>query len=258
MPDAVELSIVIPAYQEAATLALNLQRLAQWLRTHAYGQVEVIVVAADSPDGTVALAASCAPLFSNFRVIRAGRRVGKGRDVRLGMLEARGRYRLFMDADLATPLRHLDDVASLMQRGGQVGIAVRDLFGIHKDLTRKLISKFSNLIIQLVVLPGIKDTQCGFKVFEATAAEEIFSRQTIMTWSFDVEILAIARHLGYKIETFETPDWHDPKAETAGLVGDSPFKVALTEALDPLKVRWGLISGRYNRKPLAGNRADQT
>jgi dolichyl-phosphate beta-glucosyltransferase len=249
MPETdVDLSIIIPAFMEAANIAGSLQKLAAWLKDHDYGEVEVMVVTADSPDGTARIAESQSKLFKRFRVVHAGPRVGKGRDVRLGMFEARGRYRLFMDADLATPLRHLDDVKAFMDRDGQVAIAVRDLFRIHKGLMRKLMSKTVNLAAQVVVVPGIKDTQCGFKVFRADTAEAVFSRMTLLKWSFDLEILAIARQLHYKIEYIQAPDWKDPKAEGQGLVGDSQIKLILDEMADPFKIKFGIWSGRY-RKP---------
>jgi dolichyl-phosphate beta-glucosyltransferase len=244
----IDLTIIIPAFMEASVIADSLQQLAAWLGTHDYGEVEVIVVTADSPDGTAKIAQSQSKLFKHFRTINAGPRVGKGRDTRIGMFEARGRYRLFMDADLATPLRHLDDVKAFMNRGGQVGIAVRNLFTIHKGLARKVISKSVNIASQILVVPGIKDTQCGFKVFEASAAEAIFSRMTLLSWSFDLEVLAIARQLHYHIDFFEAPDWKDPKAAGQGLVGDSQIKIVLKGLLDPFKIRLNMWSGHY-RKP---------
>jgi dolichyl-phosphate beta-glucosyltransferase len=245
---AIDLSIILPAYMEAAGIAQTLERLAQFLATRDYGTVEVLVVVADSPDGTATIAQSRAKLFEYFRIIHAGPRAGKGRDVRLGIFEAQGRYRVFMDADLATPLVHLDDVKRLMDSGGSVGIAVRDLLKIHKGFLRKFMSGFGNIVAQVVLLPGIKDTQCGFKAFESTAAEAIFSRQTMLGWSFDAEVLKIARTLGYTIETFEAPDWRDPKAEGMGLVGDSPLGAAVRTFRDLFIVRWNVTAGRY-RKP---------
>ncbi|HVQ44803.1 MAG TPA: glycosyltransferase [Candidatus Saccharimonadia bacterium] len=243
----IDLSIIIPAYMEAARIADALVDLATFLKSRDYGKVEVIVVTADSPDGTAKIAAAQARLFKHFRLVQAGPRVGKGRDVRLGIFEARGRYRLFMDADLATPLHHLDDVKAFMDRGGVVGIAVRNLLVIHKQFTRKFVSKAANIAAQVLVVPGIKDTQCGFKVFEAEAAEKIFSRMTMLQWSFDMEILAIARQLHYPIEYFDTPDWKDPKTAGTSLVGDSIIKVALSGFLDPFKIRAGIWAGRYRQ-----------
>lgn len=248
MTAAIDLSIIIPAYMEADRIADTLSELAKFLKTRDYGVVEVVVVTADSPDGTAGIAAAQAKKFEHFHLVNAGPRVGKGRDVRLGIFEARGRYRVFMDADLATPLVHLDQVKEFMDRGGSVAIAVRDLFTIHDGLLRKTMSKAANIAAQLLVVPGIKDTQCGFKAFEASAAEAIFERMTMLHWSFDMEVLAIARQLHYPIEFIQTPDWHDPKAAEAGLVGDSILKVALGAFMDPFKIRLGIWTGRY-RKP---------
>jgi dolichyl-phosphate beta-glucosyltransferase len=247
MSDQIDLSIIIPAYMEARVIVDTLQKLAEALEKRDLGTVEVIVVTANSPDGTARLATSQGHLFRHFRLVNAGPRVGKGRDVRLGIFESKGRYRLFMDADLATPLHHLDDVQKFIQSDGQVGIAVRNLFQIHNGIVRKLMSKSVNIAAQILVVPGIKDTQCGFKVFEATVAEEIFSRITFLKWSFDLEVLAIARQLHYKIDFFETDDWADPKEAGLGLVGDSQLRIVLGGFLDPFRMRLNIWSGKYKK-----------
>lgn len=241
----IDLSIVIPAYKEAETVGHTLERLAAYLAERPnYGEVEVIIVS-DGDHTSGEAAEKHKHLFKHMKVIYPGRRLGKGGGVRRGMLTATGRYRLFMDADLATPLRHLDDVQREIERGAKVIIAVRNLWRIHKTISRKLVSKVANLVVQIIVLPGIRDSQCGFKAFEAEAAEAIFRRQRMTSWSFDVEILAIAKSLGYKISYFMAPDWKDPKADTGGLSGESAIKIAIKQAIDPLKVRWNLIRGRY-------------
>jgi dolichyl-phosphate beta-glucosyltransferase len=245
--ESIDLSIIIPAYMEAERIVDVLAELAAFLDSRNYGAVEVIVVCADSPDGTANLAASQAHLFKWFRVVRTGPKVGKGRDVRVGIFEARGRYRVFMDADLATPLEHLDEVKAFMDRGGKITIAVRDLFAIHKGIMRKVMSKSANIAAQLLVIPGIKDTQCGFKAFEAEVAEDIFGRMTMLQWSFDMEILAIARLRGHMIEVIQIPDWKDPKSSGAGLVGESMIGVVLSGFLDPFAIRFGIWTGRYKR-----------
>jgi len=244
-PEPVDLSIIIPAYMEALHIAGALAELAAFLDSRDYGTVEVLVVVADSPDGTANIAAIGARLFKHFRVIQAGPRVGKGRDVRLGIFEARGRYRLFMDADLATPLTHLDDIKAFMDRGGDIAIAVRDLFVVHAGFMRKVMSKSANIAAQLLVVRGIKDTQCGFKAFKAGVAEDVFGRMTMLQWSFDMEVLAIARLRGYGIEFIQAPDWKDPKAAGTGLVGDSMIKIVLNGLLDPFKMRRNIWTGRY-------------
>ncbi len=241
----IDLSIIIPAYKEAETVGHTLERLAAFLAERPnYGQVEVIVVS-DGDRTSGEAAEKQKHLFKNLQIIYPGRRLGKGGGVRRGMLVAKGKYRLFMDADLATPLRHLDDVQRLIDQNAPVIIAVRNLWRIHKTLSRKLVSKVANLVVQIVVLPGIRDSQCGFKAFSADATEAIFRRQYMTSWSFDVEILAIAKSLGYKIYYFNAPDWHDPKADTGGLSGESALKIAAKQAIDPLKVRWNLLRGTY-------------
>lgn len=242
---AIDLSIIIPAYQEGSRIGQSLTELAEYLDSHDYGTVEVVVVVAESKDDTVDQAMKKKALFKHFRVVNAGPRVGKGRDVRLGIFEAKGRYKLFMDADLATPLHHLDDVAAIMGHDGKVGIAVRSIVSTHKGL-RKYLSEFGNILTQVLIVPGIKDTQCGFKVFEAEAADEIFSRQTILGWAFDMELLLIAKKLGYSIETFPANDWNDPKIN--GLVGESAMSAAVGMFGDMLKIRKNALLGRYRKK----------
>ncbi len=240
----IDLSIIIPAYHEAQRIEQTLQTLAEYLKDHDYGRVEVLVIA-QSDDDTGAAAKHEAKYFHSFRVVNLGKRAGKGGAVRAGMFEAVGRYKLFMDADLATPLNHLDDVARLMAKQAKVGIAIRSINSTHHGL-RKLLSEIGNLLTQILIVPGIKDTQCGFKVFQDEAANEIFSRQQILGWAFDMELLLIAKRLGYKIETFPANDWKDPKAN--GLVGESALKTSIAMFKDMVKIRLNALTGKYRDK----------
>ncbi|WP_346924909.1 glycosyltransferase [uncultured Arthrobacter sp.] len=243
----IDLSIIIPAYKEGPEFSHHLDVLAAWLKKHDYGHVEVLVFS-DGDHSSGELAQSKAKQFENLRAIFPGQRMGKGGAVQQAMFEAKGRYRLFMDADLATPLHHLDTAYAALRSGNEVVIAVRDLLIIHKGLKRKFMSKFGNIVAQIVLLPGIKDTQCGFKGFEATAAEDIFSRQTMKSWSFDMEILKIARLRGYKIYQIPALDWKDPKAEGMGLVGDNPLKAAIQTFIDIFVIRLNVWLGKYRRQ----------
>jgi dolichyl-phosphate beta-glucosyltransferase len=245
IPPVPDLSIIIPAYQEAALIQSSLGSLAKWLETHDYGTVEVIVPVAESPDGTLALAGECAGLFTTLKVLDIGPRVGKGHNVRNGMLAATGRYRLFMDADLATPLKHLDDVQRLIKQDAAIIMAVRPLSTIHKGRLRSTVTRAGNVLSRIVLLPGISDTQCGFKAFRADAADEIFSRLTIGGWGFDLEALALARKLGYRIRSFQAPDWHDPKPPHHGLTGNSVVGVSLQVLVNLFSIRWRLLRGEY-------------
>lgn len=241
MTESIDLSIIIPAYREGDRIGKTLNSLAEYLSKHDLGKVEIIVVIADSPDNTLNIAQSKKSLFRNFRIIQPGPKMGKGRDVNIGMLTATGKYKLFMDADLATPLHYLETVNKLVKTGSMVGIGVRNLNQSHKGL-RKFISSFGNRLVQFLLLPGIKDTQCGFKYFEAQAANAIFKRQTIQSWGFDMEVLALAKKLGYKIDLIEIPDWQD-------VAGGSFRNVAVTGALqtfkDLLSIKYKLLFNRY-------------
>ena len=231
----VELSIVIPAYNEARRIGVTLETLSDHLQAHHedLGTVEVIVVVARGHDRTADLARNAADEFETLRVLDAGTPAGKGRDVRLGMRAAVGRYRLFMDADLATPLHHLESVAALMREDADVIVGVRDLRQTHHGL-RKIISNFGNRLVRRLLDVDIRDTQCGFKAFRAPVADDLFGRQTILGWGFDIEILALAVRRGYRIETLPIDDWQD-------IAGGTFTNVAVTGALstfrDLVKVR---------------------
>jgi dolichyl-phosphate beta-glucosyltransferase len=135
---------------------------------------------------------------------------------------------------------------SELKSGKQVAICVRDLQKSHKGL-RKLVSSMGNFLVQMLLLPGIKDTQCGFKAFSKQATEVVFSAQTIDGWGFDMEVLAIARKLGYSIGLIEVPDWRDIK-EGSKISGGSPIKASLQTFGDLINIRWGFLRGRYKIK----------
>jgi glycosyltransferase involved in cell wall biosynthesis len=244
MSSAVDLTIVVPAYNEARRIVVSLATLSDHLQAHCQdlGTVDVLVVVARGDDRTAELARAQADAFETFDVLDAGEPAGKGRDVRLGMQAARGRYRLFMDADLATPLHHLETVAKLIRQDVDVIIGVRDLQQSHQGV-RKVISNFGNYLVRRLLRLDIHDTQCGFKAFRGPVADDLFGRQTILGWGFDIEILALAAQRGYRIETIAIDDWQE--------VAGGTFKnVAVTGALstfrDLLKVRRSLRKSKRN------------
>lgn len=240
-----DLSIIIPAYREAERIGGTLQELAVFLAEHDLGVVEVVVVTADSDDGTADIVADSAPMFTLFRHVQPGPKVGKGRDVAAGMRTARGRYRVFMDADLATPLRYLLDVRSAIDAGHVAVIGVRDIGTYHNSLLRNLLSRATSMVVRLMVVPDVRDTQCGFKMFEASLAEYLFSHMRVMSWNFDMEILLMIRNAGLKIHSIHVPDWRDPKPAHEGMSGDSRLKAVMRGAIDPLTIRYNLLAGRY-------------
>jgi dolichyl-phosphate beta-glucosyltransferase len=241
----IQLTIVVPAYHESKLIEGSLEQLAKAIKQYLdYDRTEVIVVSADDSDPTADLAESKAKLFKHFSVIRPGARVGKGRDVRLGILAGKGEYRMFMDADIATPLHHLSQIAEFIKNNGEMGIGSRKLGVIHTGL-RKYISEVGNVAVQTLLVRGIEDSQCGFKIFRADVAQALFSRMTILNWGFDMELLVIARKHGLTITKMPIPDWHDPKADEEGFTGDSNARFLISTGIEMLKIVSNRILNRY-------------
>lgn len=209
------LSIIIPAYNEASRIPATLRSVQEYLQKQSYDS-EVLVVNDGSKDNTAAVIRSLQVDFPQLRLIDNIENHGKGAVVRQGMLAATGEYRLFMDADGSTPI---EEVEKLLQRreGHDVIIGSRHLekgsIKIKQTIKRRIISRGSNWLIQRLAVPGIRDTQCGFKLFTAAAAEKVFNRQTQSGWLFDVELLVIARHQGLRLKEVAV-DWSDATNST--------------------------------------------
>lgn len=238
-------SIIIPAWREADRIGNSLVKLSEYLRENFLTDVEILVVVADSPDNTLEIVQSKSDLFEKFKVIEAGPRAGKGRDVRLAMQEATGEYKLFMDADLATPLHHLKTVHRLMKENADVIIGVRNLQTSHSGL-RKIISKTGNRLVKWVLGINIRDTQCGFKIFRGPVAEDLFEVQTINGWGFDMELLAIAVKRGYDIRTIPIHDWKDVDG---GTFDNTAIRGSISTLKDLLTIKWNLVTGEYEPSP---------
>jgi glycosyltransferase involved in cell wall biosynthesis len=202
------LSIIIPAHNEEKRLPPTLEQVFAFLEQQNY-EAEVWVIENGSTDRTYEIAQSFASQHKNLRVLRADGR-GKGLAVQRGMLEARGQYRLMCDADLSMPIEEIEKFLSPKASNFDIAIASREAPGAvryDEPRYRHLGGRLINLIIRLLILPGLQDTQCGFKCFRAQVADDLFKRQTLMGWSFDIELLFIARQHGYRI--IEIPiDWY--------------------------------------------------
>ncbi|MCE7936277.1 glycosyltransferase [Candidatus Saccharibacteria bacterium CPR2] len=236
-------SIVVPAYHEELIIENSLRKLYSFLKEEGlFHQTEVVVVTADSPDNTSEIVAQEIKQFKYFKHVKPGIKVGKGRDVKTGILAASGEYVLFMDADLATPLRYVKPAFAKLGKHDLI-IGQRDLKIIHSDF-RKYISIFSNLLIRITLLPGFRDTQCGFKAFRRDVANTILEKSKIVGWGFDFEILKIAKINSLSINTLKINGWHDPKIE-AGLTGVSPIHASLSTLLELLIVKLNSIRGVY-------------
>lgn len=191
-----DLSIVIPAYNEKQRLPQTLHRLADYLRTQPW-QTEIIVVDDGSTDGTAELAAD----FRDIRIIRRPHQ-GKGAAVRTGMLAASGRWRLLCDADLSTPI---EDITKLDQYRDAADIIIGSRRAAGADVTKNQVAwkvwlgQMGNWVIQLLAVPGIKDTQCGFKLFHEKTAS-LFQLQRLDGFGYDFELLYLARRAKWRIQ----------------------------------------------------------
>ena len=196
----IDLSIVVPAFNEAERIGPTLESIATELR-HRSGSYEVIVVDDGSSDATVAVVESYRELLPGLKIVSLPSNRGKGAAVRIGMLEARGARRLFMDADNSTDLSQLDRLDAASRGPVVIASVAADGASVTRaqPAGRSLAGRVGNLIIRLAVLPGVGDSQRGFKVFSAQAAVDIFGRCVIDGWGFDVEALGLARVLGHQV-----------------------------------------------------------
>lgn len=243
MPDQFHLSIVIPAYKEEDRIHKILEAVAKYEDKHDFA-IETIVVLDGTPDNTKESAEKYLHKIKHLRIIDRKENKGKGYTVKEGVLEARGEWVLFTDADNSTPLHQVDKLLEF-SKDYQVIIGSRRANGGHEAKRQSFVriagSQILNWIIQLITVPGIKDTQCGFKLFEKKAAQEIFNRQTFDRWSFDIELLAVARHLGYKIIEVGIV-WYDDPHSTV-----NPIKDGMRMIKDSWQTRKNIRRGIYSR-----------
>jgi len=229
---AVELSIVIPAYNEALRLPSALLSTVDYLdRTGR--EYEIIVVDDGSTDHTAEMVEKFAKLRPKVRVMRLERNCGKGCAVRTGMLQGVGSYILFADADGATPIEEIERLYNVVKGGIDVAIGSRALRSkettVKTHWHRKFLGQSFNRVVNYLVLPGIRDTQCGFKMFQRRAARFLFGKQRVNGFSFDVEILFLAQKTGMKI--VEVPvNWSNIPGSKVNLVLDAArmFRDVLT------------------------------
>lgn len=193
------LSIIIPAHNEENRLPNTLEQVIRFLEKQSFTS-EVIVVENGSTDRTFDVAQQFAEQYKQVRVMQSER--GKGAAVKHGMLEAHGEYRFMCDADLSMPVDEISKFLPAALENFDIAIASREAKGAvryNEPFYRHLGGRGINFLIQVLILPGLNDTQCGFKCFRADVAEKIFKLQTLPGWSFDIEVLYIARQFGYQV-----------------------------------------------------------
>jgi dolichyl-phosphate beta-glucosyltransferase len=235
------LSIIIPAYNEAIRLPVSLEKIHAFLQDQSF-TAEIIVVENGSSDNTLQIAQAMQEKISNLIVIHEERR-GKGWAVKRGMQTGKGEYRFICDADLSMPIEELPRFFPPQLKDVPVAIASREAPGAKRydePQYRHLIGRVFNWMVRLIVLPGLQDTQCGFKCFRADVVEKVFPLVTITGWTFDVEALFIARRLGYAIKEIPIPWYYYTHSNIR------VFRDSLQMGSDLIKIRWNAITGKYN------------
>lgn len=235
------LSIIIPAHNEAHRLPPSLEKIDTFLSQQDF-TAEVLVVENGSSDDTFAVVQAYAQQFPYLRVFHEQER-GKGLAVKRGMLEAIGEYRFLCDADLSMPIEQVTRFIPPSLDRVDIAIGSREVTGAkryHEPGYRHLIGRIFNTMVRWLVLPGLQDTQCGFKCFRAEVAEEVFPKQTLQGMSFDAEVLFIARGMGYRVQEVAI-DWYFNPDSRVRLMQDS-----LQMAFDLISIRLKASRGQYD------------
>lgn len=244
------LSVVIPSYNERANLERGvLEQVTGYLEKQKYTW-EIILTDDGSTDGTVKALEEFARTHKNTHVVKNAHK-GKGPTVSSGMLAATGQYRLYTDFDQSTPLREIEKFFAFIDDGYDIIIGSRALVGAKREkepLHRHLMGKGFNMLVQLIAVSGIHDTQCGFKMFSAEATETLFPnlkiykgtvRRDAFTGAFDVELLFLGRRRGYRIA--EVPVlWSHNETDRV-----NPLKDSVRMLRDIVRIRWAGIRGVY-------------
>lgn len=239
------LSVIIPAYNEEKHIRKTIESIYEYLLGKNI-EHEIIVVTDGSMDKTNDIVRSMFSVIPTLQLLDYDQNRGKGFAVCQGMLKAKGKYRLFTDADNATTIDHIEKMMPFFERGydiviGSIALKGSTIVSGSEPLWRRIFGTMGNMFIQIMAVPGIQDTQRGFKIITAKAAENIFPKMTIDRWGFDIEMLALARKFGYQIK--EVPiNWkNDPDSHVN-------LKAYFQVLLETVKIRWNLITGKYNDK----------
>ena len=248
MREPIALSVVIPAYNEAARLPATLRDLRAFLDRDGR-RAEVIVVDDGSTDDTSQVVRRCEAEDNRIRLIRLPQNRGKGYAVRTGVVNAAGRLVLFADADGATPFDELTRLESQLSTGARVAIGSRAIPNrttrVEARLYRRIAGRMFHAVVRLYAIRGFVDTQCGFKLFDAPVAHDLFSRMRMTGYSFDVEVLLMALRAGYKVAEVPVNWVHQPGSKVR-VVRDG-----LRMAIDVLRIRANAARGVYDQPHIA-------
>ena len=242
-----DLSILIPAYNEDGRLPKSLEHIFNYLQTQPY-RAEVIVVNDGSSDRTSEIVSACGQKYPGLRLLTNSGNRGKGFSVRRGMLEAGGKIALFTDADLSTPIEEAGKLLEPLQDGvydAAIGSRAvdRSLIEVHQSVIREQAGIFFNRLVQWIMGIQLSDTQCGFKAFRMDRARIIFEQQRVEHFGFDPEILFLAKRHGLRVA--EVPvRWSHVSASKVNVVADG-----IRMFLELLWIRWTALRGSYPRAP---------
>ena len=218
-----ELSVVVPAFNEELRLPPSLERIQEYLGARQLSY-EVLVADDGSRDGTARVVSELARSWPQLRLVSLPENRGKGAAVRAGMLAASGRMRLFTDADLSTPIEELGKLESELELGAEVAIGSRAVAGsaveLHQPAHREFMGKSYNRLLRALVLPGLHDTQCGFKLFTARAADVCFSELRCPGFGFDAEVLLRASQSGLRVAEVGVV-WRNARGTSVNSMSDS-------------------------------------
>ncbi|MFI9648874.1 glycosyltransferase [Streptomyces sp. NPDC052040] len=224
MPSAaVDLSVVVPAYNEEERLAPTLDAIAAHLREHEnrFGAWEVLVVDDGSTDATRDVVTAASARDRRIRLVTSPRNRGKGHALRLGVLASAGRRVLLTDADLAAPIEQLELLDKALAEGNAAAVGSRTVAGAtierHQSAAREFLGRAGNWLIRRVAVPGVRDTQCGFKLFDGDRAREAFAASRLTGWGIDVEILQHFRRAGWPVAEVPVRWAHQPGSKVRPL-----------------------------------------
>jgi len=248
MENKIYLSVVVPAYKEKERIGSNLLEIENFLNTKNF-TYEVIVVVDGSPDNTAEIAQNYSSQIKNLRVINNKKNHGKGYVVRQGLLEAKGQYVVFLDADGSTSITHVEKALPKLEKGADLVVGSRKIKGafvqIHQPRHREIMGEGGNWLIRIVLgLWSFPDTQCGFKMLTGQAAHEVAKRMVVDRFGFDFELIILAKALGFKVVQMPVR-WLNEEGSTVSLTGPNGFVQVL---IDLFKTKGRLIAGKYNIK----------
>lgn len=242
------LSVVIPAYKEGERIGQNLLEIEKFFSDKNY-TYEIIVVVDGSPDNTAEIVKNYSNQVKNVRLINNKENHGKGYVVRQGLLESKGKYVVFLDADGSTSITHVEKFLPELEAGSDVIVGSRKIKGafiqIHQPKYREIMGEGGNVLIRIILgLWHFPDTQCGFKMLTGEAAHSVASRMVVDRFGFDFELIVLAQKLGFKVKQLPVR-WLNEEGSTVGLTGPNGFIQVL---IDLFKTKWRLMTGKYNIK----------